>query len=115
MNLRYLWLPSDKYPSVKKTSTPAIFLVVLEVSILTAFRGLGMHALGGLQIDNGDVNAPGASGRARPHASLHSGDLYQWPVGAVEFPDFCLSKFTCWFMPEVDSRRFVGEDGLSLV
>jgi hypothetical protein len=53
---------SDEYPSVKKTSTPAIFLVVLEVSILTAFLGLGMHALGGLQIDNGDVNAPGHPG-----------------------------------------------------
>jgi nucleotide-binding universal stress UspA family protein len=53
---------SDEYPSVKKTSTPAILLVVLEVSILTAFLGLGMHALGGLQIDNGDVNAPGHPG-----------------------------------------------------
>jgi amino acid transporter len=53
---------SEGHPSVKKTSTPAIFLVVLEVSILTAFLGLGMHALGGLQIDNGDVNAPGHPG-----------------------------------------------------
>jgi amino acid transporter len=48
--------------SVRKTSTPAIFSVVLEVSIFTALLGLGMHALGGLQIDHGDVNAPGHPG-----------------------------------------------------
>jgi len=49
---------SEERPSVRKTSTPAIFSVVLEVSIFTALLGLGMHALGGLQIDHGDVNAP---------------------------------------------------------
>jgi amino acid transporter len=53
---------SEERPSVRKTSTPAIFSVVLEVSILTALLGLGMHALGGLQIDHGDVNAPGHPG-----------------------------------------------------
>jgi amino acid transporter len=36
--------------------------VVLEVSIFTALLGLGMHALGGLQIDHGDVNTPGHPG-----------------------------------------------------
>ena len=36
--------------------------MVLEVSIFTALLGLGMHALGGLQIDHGDVNAPGHPG-----------------------------------------------------
>src|SRR4029077_17442797 len=41
---------SEGHPSVKNTSTPAIFLVVLEVSILTAFLGLGMHALGGSRL-----------------------------------------------------------------
>jgi hypothetical protein len=35
---------------------------VLKVSIFTALLGLGMHALGGLQIDHGDVNAPGHPG-----------------------------------------------------
>jgi amino acid transporter len=50
---------SEERPSVRRTSTPAIFSVVLEVSIFTALLGLGMHALGGLQIDHGDVNAPG--------------------------------------------------------
>ena len=53
---------SEERPSVTKTSTPAILSVVLEVSILTALLGLGMHALGGLQIDHGDVNAPGHPG-----------------------------------------------------
>jgi amino acid transporter len=53
---------SEECPSVTKTSTPAILSVVLEVSILTALLGLGMHALGGLQIDHGDVNAPGHPG-----------------------------------------------------
>jgi amino acid transporter len=37
---------SEGRPSVRKTSTPAIFSVVLEVSIFTALLGLGMHALG---------------------------------------------------------------------
>jgi amino acid transporter len=53
---------SEERPSVRKTSTPAIFWVVLEVSIFTALLGLGMHALGGLQIDHGDVNAPAHPG-----------------------------------------------------
>ena len=53
---------SEERPSVRRTSTPAIFSVVLEVSIFTALLGLGMHALGGLQIDHGDVNAPGHPG-----------------------------------------------------
>jgi hypothetical protein len=35
---------------------------MLEVSIFTVLLGLGMHALGGLQVDHGDVNAPGHAG-----------------------------------------------------
>jgi len=53
---------TEERPSVKETSTPAILWVVVEVSIFTALLGLGMHALGGLQIDHGDVNAPGHPG-----------------------------------------------------
>src|SRR5438046_9114111 len=53
---------SDEKPSVIKTSTPAIMIVMVEVCIFTALLGLAMHALGGLQIVNGDVNAPGAEG-----------------------------------------------------
>ena len=75
---------SEEYPSVRKTSTPAILLVVLEVSILTAFLGLGMHALGGLQIDNGDVNAPGHPG-VRDYMLRYMAEIF---VGGQFGPSF---------------------------
>jgi amino acid transporter len=53
---------TDALPSVRKTSTPAILWVMVEVCIFTALLGLAMHALSGLQTANGDVNAPGAEG-----------------------------------------------------
>ena len=53
---------TDDHPTVSKTSTPAILWVMAEVCIFTALLGLGMHALNGLQIHNGDVNAPGNPG-----------------------------------------------------
>ena len=53
---------TDQNPCVVKTSTPAILVVMIEVCIFTAVLGLAMHALNGLQIVNGDVNAPGAQG-----------------------------------------------------
>jgi amino acid transporter/nucleotide-binding universal stress UspA family protein len=53
---------TEENPCVIKTSTPAILSVMLEVCIFTALLGLAMHALSGLQIVNGDVNAPGAQG-----------------------------------------------------
>ncbi len=53
---------TDEHPSVAKTSTPAIAIVMLEVCVLTALLGLGMLALQGLQIHDGDVNAPGNPG-----------------------------------------------------
>jgi amino acid transporter len=53
---------TDEHPSVAKTSTPAIAIVMLEVCVLTALLGLGMLALHGLQIHDGDVNAPGNPG-----------------------------------------------------
>ena len=53
---------TDARPSVRKTSTRAILWVMVEVCVFTALLGLAMHALGGLQIINGDVNAPGATG-----------------------------------------------------
>jgi amino acid transporter/nucleotide-binding universal stress UspA family protein len=49
-------------PSVVKTSTPAILIVMAEVCVFTALLGLGMHALSGMVLVNGDVNAPGATG-----------------------------------------------------
>jgi amino acid transporter/nucleotide-binding universal stress UspA family protein len=49
-------------PSVVKTSTPAILIVMVEVCVFTALLGFGMQALNGMQLVNGDVNAPGAEG-----------------------------------------------------
>ena len=53
---------TEEKPSVVKTSTPALLIVMIEVCVFTALLGLAMHALSGLQIVNGDVNAPGAEG-----------------------------------------------------
>ncbi len=50
---------TEENPCVSKTSTPAIFLVMLEVCIFTALLGLAMNALAGLHASNGEVNAPG--------------------------------------------------------
>jgi len=49
-------------PSVEKTSSKAISIVMLEVVIFTALLGLAMMALPGLTIVNGNINAPGAIG-----------------------------------------------------
>jgi len=59
---------TDERPSVSKTSTPAVLLVMVEVCGFTALLGLAAHALGGLHIvpgadpSNPDVDAPGHSG-----------------------------------------------------
>ncbi|MBV8141283.1 MAG: amino acid permease [Verrucomicrobia bacterium] len=53
---------TEENPSVSKTSTPAILWVMAEVCIFTALLGLGMIALNGLQIHEGDVDAPGSPG-----------------------------------------------------
>lgn len=53
---------TDEKPVVSKTSTPAIFWVMLEVCLMTALLGLAMHALGGMTINKGDVDAPGNPG-----------------------------------------------------
>jgi amino acid transporter len=53
---------TDDHPSVARTSTPAIAIVMLEVCVLTALLGLGMHALQGLHVHDGDVDAPGNPG-----------------------------------------------------
>ena len=66
---------TDEHPSVVKTSTPAILWVMLEVCIFTASLGLAMHALDGLQIVNGDVNAPGAQG-VRDYMLRYMGQVF---------------------------------------
>src|SRR5437867_5208183 len=73
---------TDEKPSVVKTSTPAILIVMIEVCLFTALLGLAMHALGGLQIVNGDVNAPGAEG-VRDYMLRYMGQIF---VGAALGP-----------------------------
>jgi len=66
---------TDAQPSVRKTSTPAILWVMIEVCVFTALLGLAMHALGGLQTVNGDVNAPGAQG-VRDYMLRYMGEVF---------------------------------------
>jgi amino acid transporter/nucleotide-binding universal stress UspA family protein len=66
---------TDDRPSVVKTSTPAILMVMIEVCVFTALLGLAMHALSGLQIVNGDVNAPGAEG-VRDYMLRYMGQVF---------------------------------------
>src|SRR5437868_4777839 len=66
---------TDQNPCVVKTSTPAILVVMIEVCIFTALLGLAMHALNGLQIVNGDVNAPGAEG-VRDYMLRYMGQMF---------------------------------------
>src|SRR6516164_11246764 len=76
---------TDDHPSVAKTSTPAITWVMLEVCLLTALLGLAMHALPGLQVDNGEVDAPGNPGvrdyMLRYMAQVFVGSQFGGPVG----------------------------------
>src|SRR5256885_8601895 len=68
---------TDANPRVVRTSTPAILIVMVEVCLFTALLGLAMHALGGLQIVNGDVNAPGAEG-VRDYMLRYMGQMFVW-------------------------------------
>lgn len=49
-------------PSVSKTSTRALIWVMIEVCFFTALFGFAINALTGLQIKDGDINAPGQEG-----------------------------------------------------
>jgi amino acid transporter len=66
---------TDEHPSVVKTSTPAILWVMIEVCLFTALFGLAAHALNGLQVVNGDVNAPGAEG-VRDYMLRYMGQMF---------------------------------------
>ena len=57
---------------------------MIEVCVFTALLGLAMHALGGLQIVNGDVNAPGAEG-VRDYMLRYMGEVF---VGGALGPPF---------------------------
>jgi amino acid transporter/nucleotide-binding universal stress UspA family protein len=75
---------TDAQPSVTKTSTPALLIVMIEVCVFTALLGLAMNALGGLHAVNGDVNAPGAEG-VRDYMLRYMGQTF---VGAALGPGF---------------------------
>src|SRR5438093_1372811 len=66
---------TEENPCVVKTSTPAIVIVMIEVCVFTALFGLAAHALNGLQIVNGDVNAPGAEG-VRDYMLRYMGQMF---------------------------------------
>jgi amino acid transporter/nucleotide-binding universal stress UspA family protein len=66
---------TERNPRVTKTSTPAILIVMIEVCVFTALLGLAMHALAGLTIANGDVNAPGAEG-VRDYMLRYMGQVF---------------------------------------
>jgi nucleotide-binding universal stress UspA family protein len=48
---------------------------MIEVCLFTALLGLAMHALGGLEVVNGDVNAPGAQG-VRDYMLRYMGEVF---------------------------------------
>lgn len=69
-------------PSVSKTSTPAIIIVMLEVCVFTALLGLAMHALPYLQqvkdlqhIGGNEVTAPGHPG-VRDYMLRYMGEVF---------------------------------------
>src|SRR5215468_5107163 len=66
---------TDAEPCVTKTSTPAILIVMIEVCVFTALFGLAAHALNGLEVVNGDVNAPGAEG-VRDYMLRYMGQIF---------------------------------------
>ena len=72
-------------PSVGKTSTPAILIVIVEVCIFTSLLGLAMNALSGLEINNGDVNAPDypnvRDAMLRYMAEIFSGSIFGTALG----------------------------------
>jgi amino acid transporter len=74
---------TEENPNVSKTSTPAILWVMAEVCLFTALLGLGMHALNGLQINNGDVDAPGSPG-VRDYMLRYMAEVFVGgPLGAL--------------------------------
>jgi amino acid transporter len=86
---------TDDYPTVSKTSTPAIIWVMAEVCLFTALLGLGMLALDGLQIHNGDVNAPGSPG-VRDYMLRYMGEVF---VGGTFGP--LLGQVAGWIVSAV--------------
>src|ERR1700738_5692934 len=74
---------TEENPNVSKTSTPAILWVMAEVCLFTALLGLGMHALNGLQIHNGDVDAPDNPGVSDYMLRYMAEVFVSGPLGSV--------------------------------
>lgn len=74
-------------PSVSKTSTPAILMVMVEVCVFTALLGLAMHALPGLVISGDNVDAPGHPGvrdyMLRYMGQVFAGQIFGATVGQI--------------------------------
>jgi amino acid transporter len=84
---------TEDRPIVTKTSTPAITAVMIEVCLFTALLGLGMLALQGLQIQNGDVNAPGNPG-VRDYMLKYIGQVFvggAWGDVAGQIAGWCVT------------------------
>lgn len=78
---------SQKKPSIYKTATPAIVMVIIEVCFFTTLLGLAMNALPGLEISNGTVNAPGypdvRDSMLRYLGESFAGELFGLEVGKI--------------------------------
>lgn len=74
-------------PSVSKTATKALIVVMIEVCLFTALLGLAMAALPDMVISRGDVNAPGAEGvrdyMLRYMGQVFAGNVFGSAVGDV--------------------------------
>lgn len=79
--------PGSTYarPSVGMTSTSAVLIVIVEVCIFTSLLGLVMNALPGLEIHNGNVDAPGhpnvRDSMLRYMAEIFAGTLFGTAMG----------------------------------
>jgi amino acid transporter len=84
---------TEEQANVSKTSTRAITWVMIEVCIFTALLGLGMHALGGLQIHGDNVDAPGSPG-VRDYMLKYMGQVFvggAWGDAAGQIAGLCVS------------------------
>ncbi|WP_068467354.1 universal stress protein [Candidatus Protochlamydia phocaeensis] len=66
---------TEDNPSVSNSSTKAIIWVMTEVCIFTALFGFMMNAIPGLEVVNGDVNAPNES-HIRDSMLRYMGDFF---------------------------------------
>jgi amino acid transporter/nucleotide-binding universal stress UspA family protein len=66
---------TDARANVSKTSSPAIFWVMIEVCLFTALLALAMNALNDLTINNGNVDAPGHPG-VRDYMLRYMGEVF---------------------------------------